>query len=110
MGRRKVLKDSDILELHSEGCMNIEIAEIMGVNHSAVTRRMKRLGLERNPTFQRTSKRYTVFDRKTDTYVAEGTVKEIAKMMNLSEGTVRCYLHRYRHGIECRYEFDEVKE
>lgn len=109
MGLRKVT-DSEILELHAEGCMNVEIAEIMGVNHSAITRRMKRLGLEKNPTIQRTSMRYTVYDLKTDTYVAEGTVKEIAKQMELTENTVRNYLHRHRHGIGCRYELDEVKE
>lgn len=109
MGRR-IMKDSDLLELHAEGCMNIEIAEIMGIDHASVTRRMKRLGIERNTTVHRTAKCYTVYDKKADTYVAEGTVKEISKLMNIKENTVRNYLHRHRHGIGCRYEFDEVKE
>lgn len=109
MGLRKVT-DSEILELHAEGCMNIEIAEIMGMTHAAISKRMKRLGIKKNPAVHRTAKCYTVYDKKTDALVAEGTAREISELLNIKETTVRSYLSRYRHGNECRYEFDEVKE
>lgn len=111
MGRHRnpKLKDSDVLELWNEGCMNIEIAEILGVNSAAITKRLKVLGLTRNPTAQRTAARYAVYDRKTTQFRVEGTVKEIAAALNLKESTVWNYLHRFRHGVVCPWEFYKVE-
>lgn len=112
MGRHRnpKLKDSDVLELWNEGCMNIEIAEILGATHASITKRLKILGLTRNPTAQRTATRYAVYDRKTTQFRAEGTVKEIAAALNRKESTVRAHLHRFRHGLSTPWEFHLVEE
>lgn len=90
--------------------MNIEIAEILGVNHAAITKRLKVLGLTRNPTAQRTAKRYVVYDHKTSQFKIEGTVKEIAVALNRRESTVWNYLHRFRNGLSTPWELYLVEE
>ena len=110
MGRHKKLKDSDILELHGEGLMNIEIAEILGVTPSAISNRMKDMGLEHNETRRRGAKRYQVYDSKTSQFVMEGTLRELAEMFGINRVTAHTHLHNYRVGRGCRWEFHEVEE
>lgn len=108
MGRHKTIKDSDIRELHGEGLTNIVIAEILGIAPATVSKRMDAMGLERNPTIRRDSKRYAVYDSKTSEFVMEGTLRELAEMSGIKTVTAHSHLRHYHQGKKCRWEFQEV--
>lgn len=108
MGRHKTIKESDIRELHGEGLTNIVIAEILGIAPATVSKRMREMGLERNPTIRRDSKRYAVYDSKTSEFVMEGTLRELAEMFGIKTVTAHSHLRYYRMGKKCRWEFQEV--
>ncbi len=109
MGRPREIKDSDIIELHGEGCMDIEMGEILGYSPQAIMRRRQSLGLPKNETHRRDAKRYAVYLRKTTEFITEGTIREIALYMNRSEHTLRSYICRQNKGEEPYYELVEVE-
>lgn len=112
MGRNKNLeiKDSDIRELHAEGCMDIEIAEILGLPHPTVRQRRVRLGLPKNETYHRGSKRFSVYKRDTEEFLIEGTIREIALFLGKSQSTLRSYLSRRKAGLRPYYEIYEADD
>lgn len=102
------LKDSDIIELHAEGLMDIEIAEIMGVSITTANVRRRRLGLPKNKQHSRTAKRWKVYDSETDEYLTEGTAREIAEQLHIAESSVYYYARMSKHEVPCRYKAYEV--
>ena len=104
MGRKREIKDSDIIELHEEGCTDLEIAEILGRTNSAIARRRDILGLPKNKTYHRDATRYAVYLRDTTEFLTEGTIREIALVLNRSEHTLRSYLCRQKKGEAPYYE------
>lgn len=109
MGRRQEIKDSDIIELHGEGCTDLEMAEILGCTNGAIARRREKLSLPRNKTYHRDATRYLVYLRDTSEYLTEGTIREIALFLNRSECTLRSYLCRQKKGERPYYELVEVE-
>ena len=88
------LKDSDIIELHSEGAGDLEISEILGCANSTVTYRRKKLGLPKNPRRVRFRKAYAAYDRDTSEFLAQGSIFELSCILGLGETTLRKYLSR----------------
>lgn len=110
MGRRKVLKDSDILELHAEGLTNVVIAEILGVAPSTISKQMREMGLERNQTLRRDAKTYSVYDQYSSQLLMEGTLRQFAEQQGIALSTAHSHLRNFRTGKKCRWKFCEVKE
>lgn len=110
MGRRREVKDSDLIELHGEGCMDIEMAEILGYSTQTIARRRNALGLPRNKTHRRDAKRYAVYLRNTSEFITEGTIWEVSQFLNRSVHTLRSYICRQNRGEKPYYELVEVEE
>lgn len=110
MARPREIKDSDILELWNEGCMDIEIAEILGRSYQGIRMHRIELGLERNPTKRRNQKRFSIYHRDSSSFIFEGTIKEISAHTGLAEQTLRCYMCRQKNGERPHYELFEVEE
>lgn len=104
-GHERVLKltDSELRELHAEGLMDIEIAEIMDVSISTVNRRRKKLGLPKNKQRLRTATQWRVYDGETDEYITEGSAREIAEKLHIAESSVYYYAKCSKYGVPCRY-------
>lgn len=85
------LKDSDIIELHSEGAGDLEISEILGCSFSGVKYRREKLGLPKNPQRVRFRKMYAAYDRDTKEFMAQGSIFELSCILGLGETTLRQY-------------------
>ena len=108
MPQNKKLNDSDLLELHKEGLMNVEIAEIMGVSTTTASRRTKELGLQKNKQHKRTAKVFSVYDKNGE-YIMEGTVREIKARFRVSRNTIYFWAYCTNNGRSSRYEVHEVE-
>lgn len=108
--RMKKLSDHDLRELHQEGLMDIEIAEIIGVAISTVNKRRRSMGLPKNRQHSRTAKRFTVYDGENGECIMEGTVREIAEKLHIAESTVYFYARCTKYEMPCRYAVHRIDE
>lgn len=97
-GRPSRISDSDIRELHAEGCTNIEMAEILGTKSQTIARRLNELGLVRNPRRSRFRKQFEAYDRETGAFLAKGNITELAKELGKGERTLFAYASFLRNG------------
>lgn len=102
-GRPRKLTDHDLLELHGEGLMGVEIADIMGCDPRTVYNRMKKLGLSNNPQHSRNAWVYRVCNPDTGEVLQVGTAREIEAKRYISTSTVYWYAKQTAAGKKCRY-------
>ena len=93
-----------IKSLHEEGLVGREIAERLGVSMSLVQYWRTKEGLAAN----RSSRKYTVYERATSAFVVEGTVEKCSKFLGVKPNTFRGYACRFKRDMIGRYEIYEV--
>ena len=111
MGRkpRTPVNDEDIIALHSEGCGDLEIAEILGVSTKCITNHRKYLSLPKNET-RRRMKVYAMYKREDSQLIAIGTVKELSEVTGYKISTIRNYITRSRAGERFLYKLEVHRE
>lgn len=100
-------KQLDALVLfHSEGYVDRQIADEIGIKECKVRYWRTKLGLAPN----RTNKRFTVYDRKTSEFVFEGTLLAVCDYLGISCVAFRSRRRRFNAGAKGKYEIYEVEE
>ncbi len=99
------ITDEEIIELHSRGLTDREIAEELEVSQSSVNYRRKRLGLENN--YHKKEKK---FDRETflELYHQGYTDKEIAREMGLTPPAI--HYRRTSLGLKSNNELPDLSD
>ena len=96
----------EIKRLNGEGLVDREVAEILGVHQSAVSRWRNKEGLAPN----RGKARYTVYDRETSDFIVEGSARKCSAFLGIK---ITSFWHAaccFRKGRGGKYEIYAVEE
>lgn len=90
----------EIKRLHGDGMVDREIADELGISLATVYRWRTKEGLTAN----RGKERYTVYDRKTSSFLVEGTAQKCSEFLGIKPTSFRHAVCCFRSGRGGKYE------